>query len=100
MRKIKLDDIHRQRGRGGLRRPIHLTLRLTPVEYEFLARKCEGKVMAVEFRWQWFKPGWEKELDILRRKQREKGFDDIDFLHPKQRAELYKEQRNHSRSHR
>jgi hypothetical protein len=90
--KIKPSDLRRTRARGGLARPVHLTIRLTMLEYEFIVRKCENKVVAGEVRKQWFNNGWEKELEALRKDQRKRGISDVDFMHPSLRLELYKKQ--------
>jgi hypothetical protein len=90
--KIKRSDIYRTKPRGGLLRPVHLTIRLTFGEYEYIARKCKDKSVAHETRQLWFPANWEKELNFLRDAHRKIGLSDIDFIHPIQRAAIFKEQ--------
>lgn len=94
---IKESDLAKRRAHGGLKRALNMNYRVTFEEYEYIARRCHDVVIAHETLALWFKPGWEKELEALRKKQRAKGISDVEFMHCQQKEALYREQQKNGR---
>lgn len=94
---IKESDLAKRRAHGGLKRSLNMNYRVTFDEYEYIARRCHGLVIAHETLALWFKPGWEKEMESLRKKQRAQGISDVEFMHRQQKEALYREQQKRVR---
>lgn len=91
--KIKASDVRRKRSYGGQKRPLNMNFHVNFPEYEYIARRCFEKSIADETRQLWFREGWEQDLEKLRIKLRADGYSDINFMHPQQKAALYRKQR-------
>lgn len=94
---IKASDLGKRRAHGGAKRPLNMNYRVTFEEYEYIARRCYRRVIAGETLALWFKSGWEKDLNILRKQQRAAGISDVEFMHRQQKEALYREQQKRVR---